>query len=129
MLVSKKGAESFVKEHYSKKPHIAQTFLDLKYPIFRADLLRDMLLEIKGGMYSDVDTTARKPKREWIPQHLLSQTRATLGIEYDQLDNSGPSHGFSERILFCQWTLASSPGHPMMTRIVEEVVRTLHQMA
>lgn len=129
MLVGKEGAETFVKEHYSERPGIAHAFLDLQFPIFQADLLRYMLLEAKGALYSDVDTTARKPIREWIPQHLLSQTRAIVGIEYDQLDSPGPSHGFSERISFCQWTLASTPGHPMMTRIVEEVVQTLHRMA
>ena len=129
MLVSKEGAETFVKEHYSERSEIAHAFLNLKIPIFQADLLRYMLLEIKGGVYSDVDTTALKPIREWIPQQFLSETRAIVGIEYDQLDSPRPSHGFSERISFCQWTLAISPGHPMITKIVEEVVKTLHQMA
>lgn len=38
-LLSKEGAEDFVKQHYSPKPKIAETFLDLEYPIFRADHL------------------------------------------------------------------------------------------
>lgn len=129
MLLGKTGAERFVKEQYSQRPEIAQTFLDLKYTIFRADLLRYMLLEARGGVYSDIDTIAKKPIRDWIPQQLLSQTRAVVGIEYDQLDAEGPSHGFNERISFCQWTMASSQGHPMMTRIVDEVVNNLRTMA
>lgn len=129
MLLGKEGAERFVTEHYSQRPEIAHTFLELDYPIFRADLLRYMLLEAIGGVYSDIDTTALKPIRDWIPQQFLSQTRAVVGIEYDQLDDPGPSHGFIDRISFCQWTLASSPGHPMMTRIVDEVVDALHGMA
>lgn len=129
MLIGKEGAEKFVTDHYSQRPEIAHTFLELKYPIFRADLLRYMLLEAKGGVYSDIDTTAVKPIREWIPQQFTSKTRAVVGIEYDQLDDPGPSHGFTERISFCQWTLASSKGHPMMTRIVNEVVNNLRGMA
>ena len=128
-LLSKEGAENFVREHYSQRPEIAHTFLDLNFHIFRADLLRYMLLEAIGGVYSDIDTTPIKPIQDWIPEQLLSQTRAVVGIEYDQLDNPGPSHGFSEHISFCQWTLASSKGHPMMTRIVEEVVSNLRAMA
>lgn len=129
MLVSKEGAENFVREYYSERPDIVQTFIDIRYPIFQSDLLRYMLLEAKGGVYSDIDTTVRKPIRDWIPTHLVPKTRAVVGIEYDQLDNPGPSHGFSERISFCQWTLAASPGHPMMAHIVEEVVDTLQNMA
>lgn len=37
-LLSKEGAEDFVKQHYSQRRKIAQTFLDLEYPIFRAGL-------------------------------------------------------------------------------------------
>lgn len=129
MLLSKEGAEKFVKEHYSRRPEILNTFLDLNFPIFRADLLRYMLLEAVGGVYSDIDTTALNSVRDWIPPQFQSQTRAVVGIEYDQLEDPGPSHGFAERISFCQWTLASSKGHPMMTRIVEEVVNNLRIMA
>lgn len=129
MLLSNEGAENFVTKHYSQRPEIAQTFLELNFPIFRADLLRYMLLEAVGGVYSDIDTTALKPIRDWIPKQLVSQTRAVVGIEYDQRDDPGPSHGFTERISFCQWTLASSQGHPMMTRIVDEVVNTLRAIA
>lgn len=129
MLLGQEGAENFVREHYSRRPEIAQTFLDLNYTIFRADLLRYMLLEAVGGVYSDIDTIAKKPIRDWIPRQFLSRTRAVVGIEYDQLEDEGPSHGFTERMSFCQWTLASSQGHPMMTRIVDEVVSTLRQMA
>lgn len=129
MLVGKEGAENFVREYYSERPDIVQTFVDIRHPIFQSDLLRYMLLQAKGGVYSDIDTTVRKPIRDWIPTILLPKTRAVVGIEYDQLDDPGPSHGFSERISFCQWTLAASPGHPMMANIVEEVVSTLQDMA
>ena len=129
VLVSNEGANSFVNEYYSERPNILQTYQKLKYPIFRSDLLRYMLLAAEGGIYSDLDTTALKPVREWVPPELQSQTRAIVGIEYDQLDDPTPSHGLLERISFCQWTLASSPGHPMMEQILEEVIKALNALA
>lgn len=129
MLVSSQGADDFVKKHYSGRPRILRTFQDLRFPIFRADLLRYMLLEIEGGIYTDVDTTALKPIRDWIPPRFQQKTRAVVGIEYDQLNEKHPSHGFGERMSFCQWTLAASPGHSMMKRIVEAVVQALHDIA
>ena len=56
-------------------------------------------------------------------------TRAIIGIEYDQLDDPEPSHGLLERISFCQWTLASTPGHPMMKKTLGEVIEALNKLA
>ena len=127
-LMSNQGANEFVRKHYFDRPHILQTFLDLQYPIFRADLLRYMLLEAEGGVYSDIDTAAIKPIRDWVPQHLQPYTRAIVGIEYDQLDGP-PGFGFKERLSFVQWTLASVKGHSMMKSVVETVVSSIHETA
>lgn len=128
-LLSNEGADNFVKTHYSGRPDIFQTFQEMRYPIFRADILRYMLLEAEGGVYSDVDTIAHKPIGDWIPKDLEPYTRAIVGIEYDQLDDHSPSHGFSERLSICQWTMASSKGHPMLTKAVDAAIRTLHETA
>ena len=128
-LISDEGANQFVERHYHDRPKILHTFLDLKLEVFRADLLRYMLLESEGGYYSDVDTTVRKPIAEWIPSQFRAQTRAIVGIEYDQLDNEAPSHGFEERISLCQWTLVASKGHPMFRAVVEDVVDRLNELA
>lgn len=129
-LVSNEGADTFVRKHYlADRPEIANTFLDTHFPIFRSDLLRYMLLESEGGIYTDLDTRPRKPIKEWIPPHLRSSVKAIVGIEYDQLDNPDPTHGFRERISFCQWTIAIAPRHPMMTRIVKRVVANLQEHA
>lgn len=129
-LVSDQGADTFVRKHYlADRMEIANTFLDTRFPIFRSDLLRYMLLESEGGIYTDLDTKPRKPIKEWIPAHLRPSVRAIVGIEYDQLDNPEPSHGFSERISFCQWTIAIAPKHPMMTRIVKKAVANLIEYA
>lgn len=63
--------------------------MDLEYPIFRADLRRYMLLDSIGGVYSGINNTALKPIQDCILQQLLSQTRAVVDIEHDNLDDSG----------------------------------------
>ena len=127
VLMSNDGANRFVTKHYFDRTFIRQTFLGLGYPIFRADLLRYMLLEMEGGVYTDIDTTALKPIQQWIPEPLRPYTRVVVGIEYDNLGRDEYSHGFGEPISFCQWTLAASPGHPMLRKAVEQVVQALNQ--
>lgn len=129
VLMSAEGGNAFAQKHYSDQPKILQTFLDLQFPIFRSDLLRYMLLEAEGGVYSDLDTTAQKPIIEWIPKDLQAKVRAIVGIEYDQRDDE-PYFGMSAtRLQFCQWTMAASQGHPMMKNIVIQVVDAIHNMA
>lgn len=129
-LVSDLGADTFVRNQYlADRMEIAHTFLDTRFSIFRSDLLRYMLLESEGGIYTDLDTKLRKPIKEWIPAHLRPSVRAIVGIEYDQLDSPEPSHGFSERISFCRRTIAIAPKHPMMTRIVKRAVANINEYA
>lgn len=128
-LVSDQGANEFVEKHYADRPEIMRTFLEITYPVFRADFLRYMLLESEGGVYSDIDTTAKKPIRDWVPSQLHNSTRAIVGIEYDQLEAAEPSHGFAERMAFCQWTMAASKGHPMLRAAVEAVSTSLNKAA
>ena len=127
-LVSDEGGNAFAREHYADRPEILDPFLELRFPVFRSDLLRYMILESEGGVYSDLDTAARKPVRDWLSGDLKSRVHAIVGVEYDQLDGE-PWYGMTERIQFCQWTMAASRGHPIMQKIVKEVVKALHEMA
>lgn len=127
-LMSDDGADAFARKHYHNRPEILQLFLDLRFPILRTDLLRYMILESEGGVYSDLDTSARRPIREWVTPELKPSVHAILGIEYDQLDDE-PFIGMTERLLFCQWTIATSRGHPLMGHAVQDVVEALHAIA
>lgn len=129
VLMRNEGADSFVKHHYANRVDLLNTFLELKVPVLRSDLLRYMILESEGGVYSDLDTTAERPVEEWIPEKFKLKAHAIVGIEYDQLDAENIWPGLSLRIQFCQWTLASSKGHPLMTRIVEKVTNSIQMLA
>ena len=127
-LMRNKGADDFVRKHYADRPDILEPFLQLKLPILRSDLLRYMILESEGGVYSDLDTVVERSVRDWIPKEMRSKVRAIIGVEYDQLDGE-PYYGMSERIQFCQWTMAASRGHPIMKKIVKKVVAALNETA
>ena len=85
-----------------------------------------MILESEGGIYSDLDTVAIKSVRDWIPREMRSKVHAVVGVEYDQLDKE-PYYGMNEPLQFCQWTMATSRGHPIMRDIVIKVVAALNE--
>lgn len=127
-LMSNQGAEDFARKHYADRPEILEPFLQLKFHVLRSDLLRYMILESEGGVYSDLDTVAIKSVRDWIPQEMRSKIHAIVGVEYDQLGGE-PYYGMNEPIQFCQWTMAASRGHPIMKKIVKKVVAALEEAA
>ncbi|KAL8936198.1 MAG: hypothetical protein Q9211_004305 [Gyalolechia sp. 1 TL-2023] len=128
-LLSDHGADAFARKHYRTRPHILETFLDLQIPILRSDMLRYMLLETEGGIYGDLDTRVMKPFSEWIPPTMKEETRAIVGVEYDQGSVNFTFGGMHEPIQLCQWTMASVPGHPIMTRVVSAVAANLQTRA
>ena len=127
-LMSNQGADEFARKHYIDRPEILEPFLQLKFHVLRSDLLRYMILESEGGIYSDLDTIVVKSVRDWIPQDMRSKVHAIVGVEYDQLGGE-PYYGMNEPIQFCQWTMAASRGHPIMKKIVKKVVAALNETA
>ncbi|CAD6581389.1 MAG: hypothetical protein ASARMPRED_000598 [Alectoria sarmentosa] len=133
-LVSAAGANAFALKHYANRREILHPFLSLRVPVLRSDLLRYMLLETEGGVYSDLDTAALKPVGQWIPLTLRPSVRAVVGIiEYDRGGGGGeeayPGMGGGSRLQFCRWTMAASRGHPLMSRVVADVVAALQALA
>lgn len=127
-LMSDQGADDFARKYYVDRPDILEPFLQLKFHVLRSDLLRYMILESKGGIYSDLNTVVVKSVRDWIPQEMRSKVHAIVEVEYDQLDEE-PYYGMIEKIQFCQWTMAASRGHPIMKKIVKKVVAALQKTA
>ncbi|KAK4152098.1 glycosyltransferase [Chaetomidium leptoderma] len=124
-LVSEKGGEEFIQRHFADEPKLLETYNALPNVGMRSDLLRYLLLNIEGGVYTDTDTEALKPIDAWVPAHIdRDKVRAIVGIEFDQRD--GPGWGdISHFVQFCQWTIAAAPGHPvfrkMATRVLDSV--------
>lgn len=94
--------------------------------VLRADLLRYMIMFVKGGVYADIDTSALVHADRWIPEQLGSQViNAIIGIEYDDTTY----RMFVRPISFCQWTLMSKPNHMIFDRAISRVKSNLEFLA
>jgi alpha 1,6-mannosyltransferase len=102
-------------------PDVLEAYLSMPLPILKADFFRYLILLARGGVYADIDTQALKPTTEWIPQSFDSKTVGlVVGIEADP-DRPDWAEWYSRRIQFCQWTIKSKPGHPVLRDIVAKI--------
>jgi alpha 1,6-mannosyltransferase len=85
----------------------------------KADFLRYLILLARGGVYSDIDTTALKSVSRWTPVE-LEPFGLVVGIEADRSDWHD---WYARRIQFCQWTIVSKPGHPVLIDIVASITK------
>ena len=90
----------------------------------KSDLLRYLILDVEGGVYTDIDTVALKPIDAWVPPALRDQVRLIVGIEFDRRDG-GAWAEIPHWLQFCQWTVAAAPGHPVFRKMAARVLRSL----
>lgn len=100
------------------RAHLTTTYEALTRRVMRGDFLRYLLLALRGGVYSDMDTTLLKPIHEWVPEELKNKTRLIIGLEGD---NNPPIEGMKYPVQFCQWTIASAPNHELLWAMVESI--------
>lgn len=126
-VVTDDVAVQLVRHLYAAIPEVHQAYEALPQPVLRADFFRYLILLARGGVYSDIDTTALKPVFEWVPAAVApSSYGLVIGIEADP-DRPDWQDWYARRIQFCQWTIQAKPGHPVLVDIVaaitEETVR------
>lgn len=126
-VISDDTQRHLIKYLYSSVPDVFEAYDSMPIPVMKADFFRYLVLLARGGIYSDIDTYALKPASTWLPEELDRSTiGAIIGIEADP-DRPDWHDWYSRRLQFCQWTLASKPGHPifrdMVTYITEEALR------
>ncbi|KAL0932129.1 Initiation-specific alpha-1,6-mannosyltransferase 2 [Colletotrichum truncatum] len=126
-LVGEIGSREFIRRHFGHNNTIVSTYENLPNVGMKSDLLRYLLLDIEGGVYTDTDTLALKPIDEWVPENLRNQTRLVVGIEFDQRDG-GRWADIPHALQFCQWTIAAAPGHPVFQKMVSRVIRSLEDL-
>ena len=121
-VVTDRNALSLIKLLYASVPEIIEAYEALPMAVMKADLFRYLILLARGGIYSDIDTTALKSALDWLPQDIpRSSVGLVVGIEADP-DREDWMNWFSRRIQFCQWTIQAKPGHPVLRDIVAKVV-------
>jgi len=124
-LIVDDAMPTYIKDRYSHCPEILETFEYFELPVLRADFICYLALLDEGGVYSDIDTKALKPVDQWIPKGLDEKDIGFIvGLEID--DNlSGEADDWT--FLISQYTIVSKPGHPILQRIVERIVRSVEE--
>lgn len=106
---------------YASVPEVLEAYHALPLPVLRADFFRYLILFARGGIYSDIDTFAIRSAVEWIPSQFPRNTVGlVIGIEADP-DRPDWADWYSRRIQFCQWTIQSKPGHPVLRDIINRI--------
>ncbi|RSH85697.1 membrane-bound alpha-1,6- mannosyltransferase Initiation-specific [Saitozyma podzolica] len=104
-------------------------------PVIKADMLRYLVMLIKGGMYTDSDTALTSHSLRPNPTHphpLNAQgisnpsISVVLSVEYD-LDNplQDPRPGYRRDLQIVQWTFLAKPYHPIFLDVLETAVATI----
>ncbi|KAI1506704.1 hypothetical protein F5X99DRAFT_365238 [Biscogniauxia marginata] len=133
-LIGDAGGSSFVEAHFGEdRRDIVEAYHALgnssdgrnnshKNLALKSDFLRYLLLFVRGGVYSDLDTRPLAPLDEWVPAERRDSVRLVVAVEYDS-PVLGPTEMYP--IQFSQWTIASAAGHPVMACMIERALAGL----
>jgi alpha 1,6-mannosyltransferase len=110
-----------IKYLYGMIPDVFEAYDSMPLAVLKADFFRYLILLARGGIYSDIDTHAIQPVIHWLPEKLDKSTVGlVVGIEADP-DRPDWADWYSRRLQFCQWTIMSKPGHPILRDIVVHI--------
>ncbi|KAK3372285.1 glycosyltransferase family 32 protein [Podospora didyma] len=128
-LVSDQGGKDFVERRFAHEPRIVDAYNHMPNVGMKSDLLRYLLLDAEGGVYTDTDTVAIRPIEDWIPKGIeRDKVKLIVGIEFDRRDG-GAWADISHWLQFCQWTIAAAPGHPVFRKMTERILTSLDDIA
>ncbi|KAI1211893.1 glycosyltransferase family 32 protein [Annulohypoxylon truncatum] len=122
-VITDQVAVHLIRLLYAPIPEVLEAYNALPKPVLKADFFRYLILLARGGIYSDIDTFAIKSALEWIPDSVPKESIGlVIGIEADP-DRPDWKDWYSRRIQFCQWTIQSKPGHPVLRDIVSRITQ------
>lgn len=122
-IVTDSVAAYLIEYLYCNIPEIVRAYKALPLPVLKADFFRYLILFAKGGIYSDIDTYPFRPSVEWIDNSRVEDTYGmVIGIEADP-DRPDWAEWYSRRIQFCQWTIQSKAGHPILRNVIAYITR------
>jgi alpha 1,6-mannosyltransferase len=127
-IVTDTDAVLMISRLYARVPKVLQTYRALPKPVLKANFFRYLILLARGGIHSDIDTTALKSAADWIPAD-MEPYGIGIGIEADP-DRPDWHDSYARRIQSCQWTILSKPDHPILADIVASITEeTLERQA
>ncbi len=127
-VVTDDAALLLLKHLYASVPDVVEAYTSLPLPVMKADFFRYLILLARGGIYTDIDTTAIRSTTDWIPEDVPRSTIGLIiGIEADP-DRVDWKEWYSRRIQFCQWTIQAKSGHPVLRDIVASITEDTLRM-
>ena len=66
-VITDDAAGHLINYLYASIPEVAEAYEAMPVPVLKADFFRYLILLARGGIYTDIDTTALKPATEWLP--------------------------------------------------------------
>ncbi|KAL9096544.1 MAG: hypothetical protein Q9163_006428 [Psora crenata] len=127
-VVTDSEALYLLKHLYASVPEVIEAYEALPIPVMKADFFRYLILLARGGIYTDIDTTAIRSATDWLPEEVpRSSVGLVVGIEADP-DRADWKDWYSRRIQFCQWTIQAKPGHPVLQDIVATITEDTLRM-
>lgn len=120
-VITDQVAVHLLRHLYTSVPEVLEAYDALPLAVLKADFFRYLILLARGGIYSDIDTYSLKSASEWLPESVPREAVGlVVGIEADP-DRPDWAEWYSRRIQFCQWTIQSKPGHPVLRQIVANI--------
>ncbi|THY59301.1 hypothetical protein D6C97_04122 [Aureobasidium pullulans] len=128
------NADYYVEHHYGplglNRPDIVNTYKSLNARIIKSDLLRYLIMHVEGGVYADIDVEAIRPIKRFIPKiYDEAVVDMVIGIEVDEPTFASHPVLGSKAQSFCQWTFMCKPRLPVMMRLIENIMRWLHDLS
>lgn len=124
--------DTFVQQFFG--PDLFSLYESFPLGVMKADFWRYAILFAKGGIYADVDTICRQEIDKWFPPRAEEKEGESLACNYhpgvSNMTLSGKKYSQLEwkdcQIViapendehFCQWTIASVAGHPVLTNVI-----------
>jgi len=122
-VITDNVAVHLIRHLYASVPQVLEAYNSLPLPVLKADFFRYLILLARGGIYSDIDTSALKSAADWVPHDVPPNSYGlVIGIEADP-DRPDWHDWYSRRIQFCQWTIQSKPGHPILIDVVANITQ------
>lgn len=112
------------------RPDIVDFYHKINATIIKADMLRYLIMYAEGGIYADIDVEALKPISRFIPERYEEKDiQMVISVEIDEPEfNNHPILGKKSQS-FCQWTFMSKPRHPVMLKLVENIMKWLKEIS
>jgi len=93
-------------------PDSVDVFKNLDSIVEKTDMWRYAVLDTFGGVYADTDTRCIKPIEKWWGDN--KDAKVIIGLEDVRDPLRLRQSRFTELVQFCQWAIASVPGHPIV---------------